>query len=186
MQKTLLYLHGFRSVGLCYKGRQISSFAPNAILPNLSYIPQLAIAYAQSLIAEYGAENLCLVGSSLGGYYATYLADKYAIKAVLINPVVDAYATLLPAIGRVIVPYTRESFFWDFSLVESLKQYVVKNIQSELYCVLLQTGDKVLDYRIAKERFRDCKCIIQEGGSHQFENFLSQKDLILKWADSTN
>lgn len=185
MQKTLLYLHGFRSVGLCYKGKQIASFAPSSLTPNLSYIPQLAISYAQSLIVEYGAENLCLVGSSLGGYYATYLADKYAIKAVLINPVVNAYETLLPAIGRVLVPYTRESFFWDLSLVESLKQYFVEHIQSELYCVLLQKGDKVLDYRIAKERFRDCKCIIQEGGSHRFEDFLSQKDKILKWANST-
>lgn len=183
MSKTLLYLHGFRSVGLCYKGRELASFAPNSLTPNLSYVPSLAIAYVESIIQKYGTQNLCLVGSSLGGYYATYLADKYAIKAVLVNPVVNAYETLLPAIGRVFVSYSSESFFWDLSLVESLKQYYVKSLQGELYCVLLQKGDKVLDYRIAKERFLDCKCIIQEGGSHRFENFLSQKETILSWAN---
>ncbi|MBX7490867.1 YqiA/YcfP family alpha/beta fold hydrolase [Helicobacter turcicus] len=183
MQKTLLYLHGFRSVGLCHKGQQIVSFAPSSLTPNLSYVPCLAIAYAESLIQKHGVQNLCLVGSSLGGYYATYLAHKYGIKAVLVNPVVDAYATLLPAIGRVLVSYTGESFFWDLSLVESLKRYYVECIRSELYCVLLQKGDKVLDYRIAKGRFRDCKCIVEEGGSHHFENFLNQKETILMWAN---
>ncbi|WP_299548790.1 YqiA/YcfP family alpha/beta fold hydrolase [uncultured Helicobacter sp.] len=183
MSKTLLYLHGFRSVGLCYKGRELVSFAPSSLTPNLSYVPSLAIAYAESIIQKYGAQNLCLIGSSLGGYYATYLANKYSIKAVLVNPVINAYATLLPAIGRIVVPYSGESFFWDLSLVKSLRQYEVKSLQSELYCVLLQKGDKVLDYRIAKERFKDCQCVIEEGGSHRFENFLNQKERILAWAD---
>ena len=78
MQKVLLYLHGFRSVGLCYKGKQIASFAPNSLTPNLPYVPDLAISYAESLIQKYGAQNLCLIGSSLGGYYATFLAEKYS------------------------------------------------------------------------------------------------------------
>lgn len=183
MSKTLLYIHGFRSVGLCYKGKEIASFASNSLTPNLPYVPDLAIAYLESIIQKYGAQNLCLVGSSLGGYYATYLAHKYAMKAVLINPVVNAYAALLPAVGRVMVPYSGESFFWDLSLVESLKKYSVESIQNRLYCVLLQKGDKVLDYKIAEQYFRGCKCIIEEGGSHRFENFLSQKNVILEWAN---
>ena len=87
----LLYLHGFRSVGLCYKGKQIITFAPDALTPNLSYVPTLAIALAESLIAEYSkTHKICLIGSSLGGYYATFLAQKYHLKAVLVNPVIDA------------------------------------------------------------------------------------------------
>ena len=182
MQKVLLYLHGFRSVGLCYKGKQIASFAPNSLTPNLPYVPHLSISYAESLIQKYGAQNLCLIGSSLGGYYATYLAEKYAMKAVLINPVVNAYETLLYAVGKIPVPYNGEMFFWDLSLVESLKKYYVAVIKPQLYCVLLQTGDKVLDYTVAKEKFKECKCVIEEGGSHRFENFANQKDTILSWA----
>ncbi|WP_300764744.1 YqiA/YcfP family alpha/beta fold hydrolase [Helicobacter sp. UBA3407] len=180
----LLYLHGFRSVGLCYKGKQVVTFAPDVLTPNLSYVPTLAIALAESLIAEYSkTHKICLIGSSLGGYYATFLAQKYHLKAVLVNPVIDAYKTLLPAIGRVNVPYQKTSFFWSLNLVESLKQYFVDSITPELYCVLLQKGDQVLDYRIAAHKFKDSKLIIQEGGSHHFDNFMSQKDTILKWAE---
>lgn len=182
MPKTLLYLHGFRSVGLCYKGREILSFAPNSLTPNLPYVPSLAIAFVESLIQQYGANNLCLVGSSLGGYYATYLADKYGINAVLVNPVIDAYKTLLPAVGRVFVSDSGGSFLWDLSLVESLREYYVDSLSYSLYCVLLQTGDKVLDYRVAQKRFLGCKCVVEDGGSHRFENFLNHKETILAWA----
>ncbi|WP_245596253.1 YqiA/YcfP family alpha/beta fold hydrolase [Helicobacter rodentium] len=184
MQKVLLYLHGFRSVGLCYKGKQIASFAPDSLTPSLSYVPDLAIACAEGLIKKYGAQNLCLIGSSLGGYYATYLAEKYAIKAVLVNPVINAYKTLLPAIGQVNVSYNNTSFFWSLNLVESLKKYFVDSITPELYCVLLQSGDQVLDYRIAAQKFKDSKLIIEEGGSHHFDNFISQKNTILEWAEN--
>lgn len=180
----LLYLHGFRSVGLCYKGKQIAAFAPNVLTPNLPYVPTLAINLIESLILKHSqSHKICLVGSSLGGYYATFLAQKYNLKAVLINPVIDAYRTLLPAIGRIYVPYNQSSFFWSLDLVESLKQYFVDSITSELYCVLLQSGDQVLDYRIAAQKFKDSKLIIEEGGSHHFDNFASQKDTILKWAE---
>ncbi len=182
MSKTLLYLHGFRSVGMCDKGREIVSFAPDALTPNLPYVPNLAIALAESLIAQYKAENLCLIGSSLGGYYATFLAHKYKIKSLLINPVINAYETLLPAIGKVFVPYSGESFFWSLDLVESLRQYFVESLDYSLYCVLLQEGDAILDYRVAKRRFCDSKLVISAGGSHRFENLSAQKDVILEWA----
>ncbi|WP_297810235.1 YqiA/YcfP family alpha/beta fold hydrolase [uncultured Helicobacter sp.] len=180
----LLYLHGFRSIGLCYKGKQIATFAPNVLTPNLPYVPTLAIKLLESLILQYSkTHKICLIGSSLGGYYATFLAQKYQFKAVLINPVIDACKTLLPAIGKVNVPYNKTSFFWSLDLVESLKQYRVDFITPELYCVLLQSGDQVLDYRVAAQKFKDSKLIIEKGGSHHFDNFISQKDTILKWAE---
>lgn len=178
----LLYLHGFRSIGLCYKGSLIAKFSPNALTPNLPYVPSLAMNLAQSLIEKHQKNHkICLIGSSLGGYYATFLAEKYHLKAVLVNPVVDAYKTLLPAIGKVDVSYNGESFLWTVDLVESLKQYFVDLISSELYCVLLQKGDRVLDYRVAEQKFRDSKLVIQEGGSHHFDDFIQQKELILQW-----
>ncbi|MDY5615704.1 MAG: YqiA/YcfP family alpha/beta fold hydrolase [Helicobacter sp.] len=178
----LLYLHGFRSVGLCYKGSLIASFAPNALTPNLPYVPDLAIELIENFIKKYQkTQKICLVGSSLGGYYATFLAEKYQLKAVLINPVINAYQTLLPAIGKVSISYNRESFIWTLDLVESLKKYYVEAINPSLYCVLLQKGDRILDYRVAAQKFKDSKLVIEEGGSHHFDNFLSQKDLLLSW-----
>lgn len=178
----LLYLHGFRSVGLCYKGSLIADFAPDALTPDLPYVPDLAIELTESLIQKHQkTQKICLVGSSLGGYYATFLAEKYRLKAVLINPVVDAYKTLLPAIGKVSVSYNGENFLWTLDLVESLKKYFVSAIDSSLYCVLLQKGDRVLDYRVAAQKFKDSKLVIEEGGSHHFDNFISQKNLLLEW-----
>ncbi len=180
----LLYLHGFRSIGLCYKGTIIRDFSPHSLTPNLPYIPDLAIEFIQSLIEKYQKQyKICLIGSSLGGYYATFLAEKYDLKAILVNPVIDGYKTLLPAVGRIHIPYNNQTFLWTIDLALSLKQYYVETITPSLYYVMLQKGDKVLNYKNAVEKFRDSKMLLQEGGSHRFENFQDQKDSILQWAD---
>ncbi|MDY3112911.1 MAG: YqiA/YcfP family alpha/beta fold hydrolase, partial [Helicobacter sp.] len=155
---------------------------PDSITPDLSYVPKIAMESLENIILKRGAKNLCLIGSSLGGFYATFLAEKYKIKTILVNPVVDAYKTLLPAIGKIYITYSGQSFFWGLDLVNSLKEFYVEEINPELYLLLLQKGDKVLDYRIAENKFKGTKCIVQESGSHRFENFASLKDEILEWA----
>lgn len=180
----LLYLHGFRSIGLCYKGTIIRDFSPHSLTPNLPYVPDLAIEFIQSLIEKYQKQyKICLIGSSLGGYYATFLAEKYHLKAILVNPVIDGYKTLLPAVGRIHISYNNQTFLWTMDLALSLKQYYVETITPSLYYVMLQKEDKVLNYKNAVEKFRDSKMLLQEGGSHRFENFQDQKDSILQWAD---
>ncbi|MDA3966948.1 MULTISPECIES: YqiA/YcfP family alpha/beta fold hydrolase [Helicobacter] len=177
-----LYLHGFRSIGMCYKGRIIFSSLPNSILPDLPYVPKLAINLAENIIKNNNIK--CIIGSSLGGYYATFLAEKYKIKSVLINPVINAYKTLLPAIGTIPISYNKQHFFWSLDLVESLKDYKTNNINYELYLLLLQKGDNILDYKEAQERFKDSKTIIEDGGSHRFENFQSKIEIIRSFANS--
>lgn len=179
-----LYIHGFRSVGLCHKGSILKSFAPTSLLPDLPYSPKLAIEFLQKLILENKDKKLCLIGSSLGGFYATYLAEKFQCKAVLINPLVYAYEMLYPAIGKIDVVKKNESFLWSLDLVNELNAFKVKKINSSLYFVLLQKGDSVLDYKIAKDFYKDSKMCIEEGGSHYFDDFLSKKDMILDFANS--
>lgn len=181
----LLYIHGFRSVGLCYKGSIIKQFAPDALTPNLPYPPKLAMALLEDLINSYlkTSQSLCLIGSSLGGYYATYLAEKYQLKAILINPVIDAYKTLYPAIGRVNISYNQKSFLWTKDLLEDLRDFQISCITPTHYLVLLQKGDKILDYKIAASFFSQCQLVIEEKGSHHFDNFESKKDLILSFAN---
>lgn len=178
----ILYLHGFRSIGLCYKGKIISKHIPNSILPNLPYVPDFAINKAEDIIKNNNIK--CIVGSSLGGYYSTYLSDKYNIKSVLINPVIDAYKTLYLAIGTIPIQYTKEKFFWSLDLVESLIKYKVHDIKHELYLVMLQKGDEILDYKEAKDKFCNSKLIIEDGGSHRFDNFETKIEMILKFANS--
>ncbi|MDE5592151.1 MAG: hypothetical protein K2I63_04250 [Helicobacter sp.] len=183
----LLYLHGFRSVGLCYKGAIIRTFNVCSLTPNLPYVPSLAIEFIELLIKKYQKKHdICLIGSSLGGYYATFLAEKYRLRTVLVNPVVNAYQTLLPAIGRVYIPYSNQTFLWTMDLALSLKQYFSDQITPSLYCVMLQKGDRVLRYQEAQEKFSGSKMVIQEGGSHRFEDFHLQKDLILQWMNQVS
>lgn len=179
----LLYIHGFRSVGLCYKGSLIKEFSEDSLTPNLPYAPKLAIKLLEEIILK-NLEQSCkisLIGSSLGGYYAIYLAHKFNLKAVLVNPAVYAYRNLSLAIGKVNVPYSGETFLWTQDLVEDLKELEVKNIDYKLFMVLLQKGDEVLDYREAALKLKDSKLLIYEGGSHRFDNFEMQKENILQW-----
>ena len=174
-----LYIHGFRSVGSCHKGSILKGFAPDTLLPNLPYVPRLAINFLEELILENKAKNLCLVGSSLGGFYAMYLAEKYQLKAILINPAIDAVNALYLAIGKMDNAKLCESFLWTLDLVEDLRNFQIKTLTKDLYFVLLQKGDKILDYSITRDFFKDSKILIEEGGSHQFEAFETKKELLL-------
>ncbi len=170
----LLYIHGFGSSG---QGEKVSllrqKLGKKVLAPSLSPIPDLAVDTLDQIIsfAIGCGVRPGLVGSSLGGYYATYFADKYALKAVLINPSVRPYETLASHIGL------NHSFF-DFSNyeftqkhIDSLKKYAVKKPDTKHFMVLLQTGDEVLDFRQAAAKFAGARIDIEEGGSHGYEGF---------------
>jgi predicted esterase YcpF (UPF0227 family) len=124
------------------------------------------------MLLEKG-ENVGLVGSSLGGYYSIYLANKYNLKAVLINPAIYPYKTL-DKIGMATNYYDGSSFEVTRNHIESLKSYEVENIKSqENFLTLLQTEDEVLDYTQAEEKLSESELVIEEGGNHSFENIES-------------
>ena len=183
--QKLLYLHGFNSSPQSHKAQLVSQYMQahgcheQLICPHIPHIPGEAQSFLEQL-AETSLQdaNLSYVGSSLGGYYAVYLAEKYGGRAVLINPSVKPYETLMAHLG------TNKFYFdegcWEFneSHIEQLKAMDVPVIEHpENYMVLLQTGDETLDYRQAAEKFSHSQCIIEDGGSHAFdglERFLPQ------------
>ena len=121
---------------------------------------------------------MSFAGSSLGGYYATYLAEKYAATAVLINPSVKPYQTLKAHLGE--NRFYFDDGYWDFneSHIKQLTDMSVEKItQADRYFVLLQTGDETLDYREAQLKYKQATCIIEQGGDHSFvglERYLPQ------------
>lgn len=140
------------------------------IAPSLSYVPELAISTLEELINSYN--DVTLIGSSLGGYYSIYLAEKYKLKAVLINPAVQSAKTLKRAVdltGYAPNFYDGSSFGWNASHLEMLQKYAVDEVTSDDYLLLLQTGDDVLDYREATAKIPQAITIIEEGGTHPFE-----------------
>ena len=120
----VIYIHGFGSHGLGGKALAFKAYFKSKevpiIAPSLSYIPELAIQTLEELIESY--DEVQLIGSSLGGYYALYLAQKYKLKAILINPSIYPYVTLQKAVGNAPSFYDNSYFSWQVSHLEMLRQ----------------------------------------------------------------
>lgn len=153
------------------------------IVPNLPADPEKAMSILEQSL-ESAAEPVCLVGSSLGGYYATWLAQQHKLKAVLLNPAVRPYELLREYLGENQNPYTGERFRITETYIDLLKDLEVKQIsRSEDFLVYLETGDEVLDYRQAEAKFADSRLVIFPGGSHEMVNFESSIVDILDYCD---
>ncbi|VAW52692.1 Esterase YqiA [hydrothermal vent metagenome] len=176
--KKLLYLHGFNSSPESHKAQLVTQYLREKncldllICPQIPVVPAEAKAFLEQLVEDALQEHeLSFVGSSLGGYYATYLAEKYSGTAVLINPSVNPYVTLSAYLGE--NKFYFEDEVWEFNEehIQQLKNMNVETItQAERYLVLLQTGDETLDYREAELMYKDAQCIIEQGGDHAFTN----------------
>ena len=173
----IIYIHGFGGSGMSSKATALRQElkAYNFIAPSLSHIPELAIETLKELIrSTIVYENIYLIGSSLGGYYATYLAEYFNIPAVLINPVVNPQDTLRQFLGKNNNSYDNSVYEWNNKHLKMLKAYKIKNIKPELYFILLQLGDELLDCKEAIEKYTHVKSIILDGGSHKYENIEQQ------------
>ncbi len=169
-----LYIHGFGSSGRGAKVSMLRERLGEAVVaPSLSPIPDLAIDTLEqivSLMVRCGIRP-GLIGSSLGGYYATWLAERYDLKAVLINPSVTPWRTLVSQIGDNSSFYDLSRYEWTQKHIDSLQNYAVESITPERYMLLLQSGDEVLDYRKAVQKFAGAAIDLEEGGSHGYEGF---------------
>lgn len=168
----ILYIHGFGSSAEGTKSKQFREYfknlGENFVAPSLSYVPQLAISTLEDLVESYG-RDVKLIGSSLGGFYALYLAQKYNLKAVLINPSINPEITLLRAIGHGINYYDNSVYEWNLLHVKSLKKYKTTSVNQKNIMLLLQKGDDLLDYKEAEDFLPDSIMFVEEGGSHNFD-----------------
>lgn len=184
-KQKLLYLHGFNSSPVSHKAQLITRYMSDRrcldqlVCPQIPAVPKEARLFLEQLVEEMLLTyQLSFVGSSLGGYYATYLAEKYSSQAVLINPSVKPYETLAAYLGQNKMYHKEE--YWDFNeshIQQLLEMEVTDLADSSRYMVLLQTGDETLDYRQAELKFKNSHCIIEQGGDHSFvglERYLSQ------------
>ncbi len=178
----VLYIHGFASSGKGHKGRVILKyFGEKAMVPSLPYIPDLALDTLRQITEHTlrSKESLFLIGSSLGGFYATYLSETYDLPAVLINPSVEPWKTLASHTGMVTNFFDLCSFEWCERHLKQLQRAHISTISKpDNFLLLLQKGDETLDYMVAKKWFEGAKMVVEDGGSHAFESFESHlKDI---------
>jgi predicted esterase YcpF (UPF0227 family) len=166
----IIYIHGFSSHGYGGKAKALRAYFANKeesfIAPSLSYVPELTMQTLEEILSV--CDDVKLIGSSLGGYYAMYLAQKYDLKAVLINPAMHSAITLSRMLGQAPNFYDGSLFEWKTSHLEMLKKYETEIEDQSKIMLMVQKGDDVLDYREAVEKLPDAKQIVEEGGDHSF------------------
>jgi uncharacterized protein len=185
----LLYIHGFNSSPASFKASLLAQRLAKMGLeyelriPSLSHWPNEAMRVLEETIAGADASATTLVGSSLGGYYATYLVEKYKVRAVLINPAVRPYDLIESLLGPQRNLYTGEQYQLTREHLEQLRALEVSRItEPERYLLLCKTGDEVLDFRAAVERYRGAQQLVIPGGDHGFSDFGRYLDLVLGFA----
>lgn len=174
---TLLYIHGFNSSPQSSKAQATSAWLARErplieyVCPLLSPFPKLAMA---ALEQEIGALNgeVYLVGSSMGGFYATWLAEKYGHRAVLINPAVTPWLGADHLLGEQVNYHNGERHWFGSEHLAQLRAYAVGELlRPQNLWALMQTGDEVLDYRLALGHYRQCSLTVEEGGDHGFQGY---------------
>jgi len=188
--KQLVYLHGFLSSPKSFKAsiteHWVQRHRPdiNYYCPELSSYPHLAIQTIKKLI-EVSGEQTMVIGSSLGGYWATWMANEYDIRAVVINPAVKPSILKPDFLGVELKSYySDDTYILNEKDVENLKSVYVKKIsRPENIWLMAQTGDETCDYRLAVEKYQGCRQLIEEGGDHSFQNYESWIPKIIEFLE---
>lgn len=181
----LIYIHGFNSSPASAKARLLKERmdavgrGDEFLAPALPVSPAEAARVLDTLALRH--RGAALVGSSLGGYYATWLAEKHGLKAALLNPAVRPYELLEGYLGPQQNLYTGERYEVTARHVEELRELEVSNITPRRYLLIVATADEVLDYRAAVSRYRGCRQVVIEGGDHGLSGFASHADTVLEF-----
>ncbi len=182
----ILYLHGFNSAPSSHKARTMRRYMDERGIgdrftcPALPHQPRDAVALIERELRRLGRPTL--VGSSLGGFYATHFAEKHDCRAVLIQPAVQPYAGLETALGPQQNLYTHERYELTRSHLDFWRSLALEGVDAERYLLLLETGDEVLDYRQAVRKYEGARMVIREGGDHTMKSFAEHLPRILAFA----
>jgi predicted esterase YcpF (UPF0227 family) len=184
----ILYLHGFNSSPQSHKARVLAEYmaarglADQYACPALPPLASEALAAAESEVARRPGARWCFVGSSLGGFYATHLAEKHDARAVLINPAIDPHLGLRALLGEQKNLHTGEPYQLTEAHLRAWETLAAPRIAPARYLLLVETGDEVLDYRRAVERYRGARQIVIQGGDHSLQTFPQHLERILAFA----
>ena len=182
----VLYLHGFRSSPRSFKARVVQKRleelgrAHELICPQLPASPKEAMALALLLAERHAPDNLSIIGSSLGGFYATWLAERLDVKAVVINPSVNPLKNLEKHVGMTTAWHSDEPFEFKQEYIGELADLRVQRItRPERYFLLAATGDEVLDYRDMVAHYAGARQHVIEGSDHAISEFPQYVDEVL-------
>ena len=175
----LLYLHGFRSSPRSFKAQRMAAWLhahrPHVQwwCPQLPPSPRVALQQILDGVAAWPTDGMAVVGSSLGGFYATVVAERLGCPAVLLNPAVNPARDLAAHIGEQTAFHDpADHFFFRHEYIDELRAMTPPSITApHRYLAVIAKGDEVLDWREMRGRYAASRLRIVEGGDHALSDF---------------
>ena len=189
----IVYLHGFRSSPFSMKAkmthRAILDLKGEGVdvewyCPQLPPSPKEAMAMVVTYIKSQNYKQLSIIGSSLGGYYATYLAELFSAQATLLNPAIEPARDLESYIGELKAWHSDEAFHFKPEYIQELNDLYIKNItKPNRYYLIAAKGDEVLDWQEMVAKYPGAQQLVLEGGDHAISNYLELLPTVLAFHD---
>jgi predicted esterase YcpF (UPF0227 family) len=175
----LLYLHGFRSSPRSFKAMRLQGWLqqhrPELVwwCPQLPPSPRAAMSLVDNSLNHWPEGRYAVIGSSLGGFYATWVAERRGCRAVLLNPAVDPARDLSAHVGELTAYHdVHERFVFDPGYIGELRALTPALItRAERYLAIIAKGDEVLDWREMSQRYAGCPTRLVEGSDHGLSDF---------------
>jgi predicted esterase YcpF (UPF0227 family) len=185
----LLYLHGFRSSPSSTKARMTAAAVAEHfadviwLCPALPASPQQAMEEVLQATAHWPLETTAVIGSSLGGFYATWLAERWDCKAVLLNPAVHPARDLAAHLGDQTVWHDPDQhFIFEARFVDELIAQEITNISKpDRYFAVVAKGDEVLDWREMAGHYPGATIKLLPAGDHALSDYDQHLDAVLSF-----
>lgn len=191
MQKTthLLYLHGFRSSPASTKARMTAAAVAERfplttwLCPPLPASPRDAMAGVERSIADWPRDSMAIIGSSLGGFYATWLAEKWGCRAVVLNPAVLPARDLARHLGDNAQWHDPEQHFvFEEAYIQELRcQEVARITRPDRYFAVIAKRDEVLDWREMTDHYAGASIKLLPTGDHALTDYAQHLDEVLEF-----
>lgn len=192
MTKTLLvYLHGFRSsprsskavmTGEAIKALSSIDHSYEWYCPQLLASPKQSMQMVTSHIDQSNADQIIVIGSSLGGFYTNYLAEKYQCKGITLNPAVYAARELEPHVGMMTEYDSDKPFDFKVEYIDELRTLQVEKIsEPRRYFLIAAKGDELLDWKEMVAFYSGAKQLVLEGSDHGIADYADHLPKVLEF-----
>lgn len=194
MRTTLLvYLHGFRSSPNSTKAVMTGKAVRALSTPDNTYewyCPQLLASPKESMdmvvkhIDQSKADRIVIIGSSLGGFYTNYLAEKYQCKGIALNPAVYAARELEPHVGMMTAYDSEEPFDFKAEYIDELRALQVDRITNpDRYFLIAAKGDELLDWKEMASFYSGASQLILEGSDHGIADYADHLSSVIEFIE---
>jgi predicted esterase YcpF (UPF0227 family) len=187
---VIVYLHGFRSSPASRKATQLRQLlaargrTAEYLCPQLPVAPSQAIEVAAGLVRDQRPDEVALIGSSLGGFYATWLAERIGCRAVLLNPAIRPHDDLKRHLGLQPVYFSQEQIEFRREYLAELEAIDTPRItRPERYFLIAATGDALIDYRDMTRKYAGARQRVLQGSDHELSDFAEYIEEVVAFCD---